>query len=79
MICDIVVSIETKEERQTSYEFKKANYNGMKTFLEKYDGKRAFHDAEVTQHLTSSNLYITQQCHNLFLWQQARGRGNLNG
>ena len=70
VICDIVVSIQTKEWRETYYDFKKA------TFLEKYDWKRAFQDTEA-QIFTSSNLYITPQCNNLFLWQQ--GRGNPDG
>ena len=39
VICDIVVSMQTKEWRETYYDFKKANYNRMKTFLEKYDWK----------------------------------------
>ena len=73
VICDIVVSIQTKEWRETYYDFKKVKYNGMKTFLEKYDRKRAFQDAEVRTNLTSSNLYITPQCDNLSLWQQGRG------
>ena len=48
VICDIVVSIQTKEWREACYDFNKVDYNGMKMFLVKYDRKRAFREAEVS-------------------------------
>ena len=58
VVCDTIVSILTKEWRETYYDLKKANYSGMKIFLEKYDWKRTFQDAEVgTQFHTFKYVY----------------------
>lgn len=47
VICDIIVYIHIKEWRETYYDYKRANYDGMKQCLENYDWKQAFQDTNV--------------------------------
>ena len=46
VICDIMF-MQIKDWREMHYDFKRGNYEGMKTFLEDYEWKQAFQDTDV--------------------------------
>jgi hypothetical protein len=45
--CDVIVSVQVKEWRETYYDYKRENYEEMRKFLRDYDWEQAFQNTDV--------------------------------
>ena len=45
--CDVIVSVQVKEWRETYYDYKRGNYEEMRKFLSDYDWEQAFQNIDV--------------------------------
>jgi len=45
--CDVIVSVQVKEWRETYYDYKRGNYEEMRKFLRDYDWEQAFQNTDV--------------------------------
>ena len=45
--CDVIVSVQVKEWKETYYDYKRGNYEEMRNFLMDYDWEQAFQNTDV--------------------------------
>ena len=45
--CDVIVSVQVREWRETYYDYKRGNYEEIRTFLKDYDWEQAFQNTDV--------------------------------